>query len=185
MREVSVSLGIEARRLAKPVGFALLLFGLGVLVGSVFFPAIVIQVVERRVEVPVERIVDRKVPVEVIKYVDRVVEKRVEVPVERIVEKRVEIQVEKRVEVPVDRIVFREKPAPAKLATFSRGQNQWRDLYVGMSRSEVRRILGSPRESEGDGVAVIESWYYGGNTTYGSPASVRFGSAGVIGWDPP
>ena len=55
------------------------------------------RIVEKRVEVPVERIVE--VPVE------RIVEKRVEVPVERIVEVPVERIVEKRVEVPVDRIV--------------------------------------------------------------------------------
>jgi len=169
------------------VGAGLLVVGL--LAGRAFFPLEIprpfIVEKEMRVEVPVERIIEQKVPYEVIKYVDRVVEKRVEVPVERIVEKRIEIPVEKRVEVPVDRIVFRERPAPAKVATFSRGQNQWRDLYVGMSRSEVRRVLGSPRESEGDGVSIIESWYYGGDTTFGSSASVRFGSAGVIGWDPP
>jgi hypothetical protein len=57
------------------------------------------KIVERRVEVPVDRVVH--------------VEKRVEVPVERIIEKRVEVPVEriveKRIEVPVDRVVHVEK----------------------------------------------------------------------------
>ena len=47
------------------------------------------KVVEKRVEVPVEKIV----------------EKRVEVPVEKVVEKIVEKVVEKRIEVPVEKIV--------------------------------------------------------------------------------
>ena len=58
---------------------------------------IVEKIVEKRVEVPVEKIVE--VPVE--KIVEKIVEKRVEVPVEKIVEKIVE----KRVEVPVEKIV--------------------------------------------------------------------------------
>ncbi len=61
-------------------------------------------IVEKRVEVPVEKIVEKRVEVPV----DRIVEKRVEVPVEKIVEKIVE----KRVEVPVEKIVEKivEKP---------------------------------------------------------------------------
>ena len=51
------------------------------------------KVVEKRVEVPVEKIVEK------------VVEKRVEVPVEKIVEKIVEKVVEKRVEVPVAKLL--------------------------------------------------------------------------------
>ena len=64
------------------------------------------KIVEKRVEVPVEKIVEKEVRVEV--PVEKVVEKRVEVPVEKIVEKRVEVPVEKivekevRVEVPVE-----------------------------------------------------------------------------------
>ena len=67
------------------------------------------QIVEKRVEVPVEKIVEKRIEVPVEKIVEKIVEKRVEVPVEKIVEKRVEVPVEKivekRVEVPVDRIV--------------------------------------------------------------------------------
>ena len=66
---------------------------------------IVEKVVEKRVEVPVEKIVEKvvekRVEVPVEKIVEKVVEKRVEVPVEKIVEK----VVEKRVEVPVEKIV--------------------------------------------------------------------------------
>ena len=57
------------------------------------------KIVEKRVEVPVEKIVVKEVPVE--KVVEKVVEKRVEVPSEKLVEK----VVEKRVEVPVEKIV--------------------------------------------------------------------------------
>ena len=61
--------------------------------------------VEKRVEVPVEKIVEKivekRVEVPVEKIVEKVVEKRVEVPVEKIVEKIVE----KRVEIPVEKIV--------------------------------------------------------------------------------
>ena len=181
--------GGGARRYAMPIATALLVLGLGFWLGSAFFPTIEIHVVERRVEVPVERLVEQRVPYEVIKYVDRVVEKRVEVPVERVVEKRIEVPVEKivvkRVEVPVEKVVYRDKPAPAKPAGFSFGQPRWGDLAVGMSRAEVRRILGQPREIEGDGASVVESWFYGRSLSYGAPASVRFGVAGVIGWDPP
>jgi hypothetical protein len=61
------------------------------------------RVVEKRVEVPVVKIVEKPVdrPVYVDRPVDRIIEKRVEVPVDRIVEKRVEVPVEKIVRVPV------------------------------------------------------------------------------------
>ena len=74
--------------------------------------------VEKRVEVPVEKIVEKvvekRVEVPVEKIVEKVVEKRVEVPVEKIVEKIVE----KRVEVPVEKIVERiiEVEPPARSA---------------------------------------------------------------------
>ena len=79
------------------------------------------KVVEKRVEVPVEKIVEKvvekriEVPVE--KIVEKIVEKRVEVPVEKIVEKIVEKVVEKRVEVPVAKLLnipkeINGKPVP-------------------------------------------------------------------------
>jgi predicted flap endonuclease-1-like 5' DNA nuclease len=77
-------------------------------------------IVEKRVEVPVEKIVEKRIEIPVDRVVEKIVEKRVEVPVEKIVEKRIEIPVdrivekivEKRVEVPVEKIVEKivEKP---------------------------------------------------------------------------
>ena len=63
------------------------------------------KVMEKRVEVPVEKVVEK------------IVEKRVEVPVEKIVEKIVEKVVEKRVEVPVAKLLnipkeINGKPVP-------------------------------------------------------------------------
>ena len=77
-------------------------------------PRVVEKVVEKKVEVPVEKIVVKEVPVE--KIVEKIVEKRVEVPVEKIVVKEVPVEkivekiVEKRVEVPVEKIVVKEVP---------------------------------------------------------------------------
>ena len=70
-------------------------------------PQVVEKVVEKRVEVPVEKVVEK------------VVEKRVEVPVEKIkvVEKRVEVPVEKVVEKVVEKIVYREPPARTTVVT--------------------------------------------------------------------
>jgi hypothetical protein len=75
-----------------------------------------VRIVEKIVEVPVDRIVEKiiEIPVEKIVEVpvDRIVEKRVEVPVERIVEKRVEVPVDRIVEVPVERIVEKRVEVP-------------------------------------------------------------------------
>jgi hypothetical protein len=69
------------------------------------------KIVEKRIEIPVEKIVTVEKRVEI--PVDRIVEKRVEVKVDKIIEKRVEVPVEriveKRIEVPVDRVVHVEK----------------------------------------------------------------------------
>ena len=62
-----------------------------------------VRVVEKIVEVPVEKIVEKRVEVPVEVPVEKIVEKRVEVPVEKIVEK--EVRVEVPVEVPVEKIV--------------------------------------------------------------------------------
>ena len=84
-----------------------------------------IRIVEKTVEVPVEKVVVREVPVDrvVEKTVVKVVEKRVEVPVESVVVKevRVEVPVEKVVvkEVPVERIV--EKVVEKKVFVASAG----------------------------------------------------------------
>ena len=75
------------------------------------------KVMEKRVEVPVEKVVEKRVEVPVEKIVEKIVEKRVEVPVEKIVEKIVEKVVEKRVEVPVAKLLnipkeINGKPVP-------------------------------------------------------------------------
>ncbi|KAJ7064963.1 hypothetical protein C8F01DRAFT_1128938 [Mycena amicta] len=59
------------------------------------------KIVEKIVQVPVDRIVEKRVEVPV----EKIVEKIIEVPVEKIVERIVEVLVEKRVEVPVEKIV--------------------------------------------------------------------------------
>ena len=83
---------------------------------------VVEKVVEKRIEVPVEKVVEKvvekRVEVPVEKVVEKIVEKRVEVPVEKIVEKIVEKVVEKRVEVPVAKLLNLPKeitgnPVPA------------------------------------------------------------------------
>ena len=82
---------------------------------------VVEKIVEKRVEVPVEKvvekIVEKRVEVPVEKVVEKIVEKRVEVPVEKvvekIVEKPVEKVVEKKVEVPVEKFV--EKPVEVRI----------------------------------------------------------------------
>lgn len=176
---------------------ALIATTVGSLIGAFLFPTVETQFVDRRVEVPVEvvkhvdRVVEKvvekrvEVPVEVIKYVDRIVEKRIEIPVEKVVERRVEVPVVRRVEVPVEKIVYRDKVSTEKPRGFFSSPSSWADLSVGMSREQVIRILGRPRSAEGDGVSIIESWFYGSSTKYGAPASVRFGEDGVIGWDSP
>jgi len=122
------------------LGVALVAGSLGVFAGANLFPVVETNVVEKRVDVPVE----------VIKYVDRVVEKRVEVPVEvikfvdRIVEKPV--VVEKRIEVPVEKIVYRstaDERDPLDKGHLS--------LRVGMRKPEVFGLVGRPYFDDGQG----------------------------------
>lgn len=134
---------------------------------------VVEKIVERRVEVPVVRVVEKIVekPVYVDRPVDRVVEKIVKVPVERIVEKPVYI----------DRVV--ERPVPVA-----------RDCDCG-PRHERRRedhrasggVIISDETYESESARYEErqesrSWdgagYYGGNQNF----STRYGSGG--GWLP-
>lgn len=155
----------------------------GLLAGRAFFPLEIptpfIVEKEKRIEVPVDRIVEKKVPVEVVKYVDRVVEKRVEVPVEKVVEKRVEVPVEKIVEktvmVPVEKIVYVDRIVPS----VPPGLSSWRQLRIGLSRQDVRSILGEPRRIEG---GALEYWYYG-NESYKN--RVVFYNSYLRSWDEP
>ena len=166
------------------VGAGMLILGL--LAGRAFFPLEVPKpfIVERekRIEVPVEKIIEKRVPFEVIKYVDRVVEKRVEVPVEKRVEVPVVKLVEKLVEVPVERIVYRDRVVEKSVPSAPAGLSAWRRITKGLSRDQVRAILGSPKKIETIG---FEVWYYGTDFYFGSPASVHFSSNGVYGWSEP
>ena len=131
------------------VGCGLLL--VGILAGRAFFPleipkAFIVEK-EKRVEVPVDRIVIQKEPFEVIKYVDRIVEKRVEVPVER------------RVEVPVEKIVYLDRILQKPAGSLPADLSSWRQLSKGLSRDQVRSLLGEPRKISG---GVYETWFYQG-----------------------
>ena len=133
------------------LGAGLVILLVGMLAGRALFPLEVPKpyLVERekRVEVPVERIVEKRVPVEVIKYVDRVVEKRVEVPVNRVLENRVEVPVE-----------------VVKLSAAARDLASWRELSVGMSPASVRKLLGTPVRGAGSEYFHLVKWYYDDNS---------------------
>ena len=162
---------------------------LGLLAGRAFFPLEIpkpfIVEKEKRVEVPVDRVIEKRVPFEVIKYVDRVVEKRVEVPVEKIVEKRVEVpverMVEKRIEIPVDRIVYRDRIVEKTVPSAPPGLRGWRQVTKGMTRQQIRSILGEPLRIRSSG--GLEEWYFSVEL-YGS--YVWFGSGDlVVSWSEP
>lgn len=168
-------------------GAGLLIVGL--LAGRAFFPLEIprpfVVEKEKRVEVPVERVVEKRVPFEVIKFVDRVVEKRVEVPVEKIVEKRVEVPVErmieKRVEVPVERIVYRDRIVEKTVPSAPAGLRGWRQVAKGMTHQQIRAILGEPIRIQSSG--GLEEWYFSADR-YSS--YVWFGSGDlVVSWSEP
>jgi len=165
-------------------GAGILVFGL--IAGRAFFPLEIprpfIVEKEKRVEVPVERIVIQKEPFEVIKYVDRIVEKRVEVPVEKRVEVPVVKVVEKMVEVPVDRIVYRDRVVEKPVRSVPAGLVQWRRIRLGLSQVEVRNILGEPLKIDAQ---IFERWYYGKYAYGDQPASVKFSDGIVSGWVEP
>lgn len=157
------------------VGFCLLIVGF--LLGRIFFPVQVSKPViverEKRVEIPVERIVEKKVPVEVVKYTDRVVEKRVEVPVERIVVKRVEV--------PVERIVYRDIVGVLDGVRANVDLAAWRSLSKGQSKAQVIAALGHPvRVRTWNG--AYEEWYYANQM---ASATVTFFNDGVYAWSEP
>ncbi len=135
----------------------------GMLAGRYLFPEVKTEVLERRVEV----------------------EKRVEVPVDRIVERVVIKEVEKRVEVPVEKIVIREVQVPAPTPQGQGNINQakassaWDALKVGMTKSEVTDLLGEPnRVVAGDDIIY---WYYSAQQS--DFLFIRFKVAGFIGFD--
>jgi hypothetical protein len=138
---------------APHYGLSASLLVVGLIAGRAFFPlevpkAFIVEK-EKRVEVPVERIVIQKEPFEVIKYVDRIVEKRVEVPVER------------RVEVPVEKIVYLDRILQKPAGSLPADLSSWRQLSKGLSRDQVRSILGEPRRING---GAFETWSYQGGS---------------------
>jgi hypothetical protein len=158
------------------MGACLLLVGL--IAGRAFFPLEVpkpfIVEKEKHVEIPVEKIVEKRVPYEVIKYVDRFVEKKVEVPVEKIVEKMIEV--------PVERVVYRDRVVEKTASPLPAALTSWRRISKGLSRNQVRSILGEPRKIEG---GDFENWYYGSGSFMGASSSVLFYNNMVYSWCEP
>jgi hypothetical protein len=148
---------------ASHYGVGLCLLIAGFLFGRVFFPGQISKPViverEKRVEIPVERIVEKKVPFEVIKFTDRVVEKRVEIPVERIVYRDIAVGVD-GVRANVD------------LAA-------WRSLSKGQSKSQVIAALGHPVRIRN---GPYEELYYSDRFAY---ASVTFFNEVIFSWSVP
>lgn len=155
------------------VGAGLLVVGL--LAGRAFFPLEIpkpfLVEKEKRVEVPVDRIIEQKVPFEVIKYVDRVVEKRVEVPVEKVVTMRVEV--------PVERIVYRDIVVGAGGVRANVDLAAWRTLSKGQSKSQVITVLGHPVRIRN---GAYEEWYYSDRF---ASASVTFFNEVIFSWNEP
>lgn len=153
------------------------MFILGLFAGRAFFPAEVSKPIiverEKRVEVPVERIVERKVPYEVVKFTDRVVEKRVEIPVDRIVVKQVEV--------PVEKIVYRDIAFGNATIRKNSYLAAWRSLSKGQSKSEVTKVLGHPVRIRTWNVSY-EEWYYSNQI---ATATVTFYNDSVFAWSEP
>jgi hypothetical protein len=175
MREIPVPRRVEAWRYAKPISLSFLLLGLGIWLGSAFFPVVEIQVVERRVEVPVERLVEKRVPYEVIKYVDRVFEKRVEVPVERIVLRRIKA--------PVDKVISSVPDVVSPQGDLVSNHSHWRKIVFGMTVESVVDILGEPKKVIEFG--TLEIWCFGINGRYKGSETVCFLDGRVQSWEPP
>jgi hypothetical protein len=132
MREIAEAKPTQSVGVGRFLGVALVAGVLGVFAGANLFPVVEINVVEKRVEVPVEKLVEKRVPYEVIKYVDRIVEKPV--------------VMEKRVEVPVEKIVYRS--AAEERDPLDEGHLS---LSVGMRKSQVFGLVGRPYFDDGQG----------------------------------
>lgn len=119
------------------------LFVVGLFCGRLLFPLEVTKpvLVERRVEVPVDRLVTKTVHIPV--------DRRVEIPVE----------VVKFVEKPVEKIVYQDRIVEKTVFGVPPEIEKWRKLAKGMSRQEVRSILGEPRHIESISV-YFEKWQY-------------------------
>ena len=86
------------------------------------------------------------------------------------------------VEVPVERIVYRDRIVEKPTLQFPAGLSSWRQITKGLSRDQVRSVLGEPRKIEG---GIFESWFYGGGSYMGAPSSVSFYLNGVYSWAEP
>ena len=140
---------------------------IGILMGRTFFPETIEKVVtktvvvERRIEVPVDRVVYK----DVIKEVVREVEKVVEVPVERVVIKEIAVPVPMRLEAPV----IRPAAEPSR----------WDSMQKGMTKAEVSALLGAPaRVTETDGEIL---WHY--DEKGQGALFVRFKAGGLLASD--
>lgn len=113
-----------------------------------------------------------------------VIERPVEVPVEKLVVKTVEVPVDRRVEVPVEvirvvekpveKIVYIERIVEKKVFGLPPEVEKWRQLSKGMSREQVRSILGEPRRVEAIS-GYFEKWGYDRDPM---TAYVTFGTSG-------
>lgn len=112
---------------------------------------------------------DREVPI--VSYLDRRVEVPVEKIVERIVEKRVEVPVVKEV------IRFVDRPAVAPPAPVDGGPSpfeleDWAKLRRKMSKQSVRVLLGDPLGVSGSGEEVW-SFPFNGKVTFGNDGKLE------------
>ncbi len=128
-----------------------MLFGAGLLFGFALCKEFWPTIQER--EVPIVSYIDRRVEVPVEKIVERIVEKRVEVPVER--------EVVRYVERPAD-----TRPAPVVSGPSRYELEDWAKLRRNMSKDTVRVLLGDPLGVSGSGQ---ELWTYpfNGRVTFG------------------
>jgi len=116
---------------------------------------------------PTERIRE----VEVVRYVDRRVEVPVEKIVERVVEKRVEVPEVKEVIRYVDRPVV-AKSAPVVDGPSRYDLEDWAKLRRKMNKDTVRVLLGDPLRVSGAGQEVW-SFPFGGSVTFASDGKLE------------
>ena len=112
---------------------------------------------------------EREVPV--VSYIDRRVEVPVEKIVERILEKRVEVPVVKEVIRYVDRPVV-AAPAPAADGPSRYELEDWAKLRRKMNKDTVRVLLGDPLGVTGSGQEVW-SFPFNGKVTCGSDGKLE------------
>ncbi len=148
MRENPVSPFSFRRLLGSTLLFlAGLLFGF--LLCKEFWPTI------QEREVPVVSYLDRRVEVPVEKIVERIIEKRVEVPVVKEVVRYVERPAEPK-----------PKPAPVAAGPSRYELEDWSKLRRNMNKESVRVLLGDPLGVSGSG-QEIWTYPFAGKVTFG------------------